>query len=169
MSGRVRVYLGLGSNIDPARHLGEAVAQLREAFGLITVSRVCRTAPVGFQGEDFYNLAVGLDTDLDLTTLAALLRGMEDAAGRFRGGEKFAPRTLDVDVLTYGALARAEPSALPRADILEYAFVLGPLADIAPDERHPVLGTTYGELWAAFSGPHADFEWIDHFWERDHS
>lgn len=164
MGGRVRVYLGLGSNVDAGLHLRGALERLRAAFGSITVSRVCRTPAVGFTGAAFYNLVVGLDTDRDLDELASILRGIEDAEGRARGGEKFAPRTLDIDVLTYGRLVRADKPVLPRADILEYAFVLGPLADIAPAERHPVLGTSYGALWDAFEGPREEFEWIENFW-----
>ncbi|MBI4695053.1 MAG: 2-amino-4-hydroxy-6-hydroxymethyldihydropteridine diphosphokinase [Gammaproteobacteria bacterium] len=165
MDQRVRVYLGLGSNIDAGRHLRGAVSRLEAAFGRLSVSRVCRTPAVGFAGADFYNLAVGLDTERDLDELTTILRGIEEAEGRARGGAKFAPRTLDIDVLTYGALVRQDKPMLPRADILEYAFVLGPLADIASAECHPVLGVPYGALWAAFEGAREEFEWIENFWE----
>ncbi|MCF7976445.1 MAG: 2-amino-4-hydroxy-6-hydroxymethyldihydropteridine diphosphokinase [Chromatiaceae bacterium] len=65
-----------------------------------------------------------------------------------RTSERFAPRTLDLDLLTYGELAgEIDGYRLPRDEILRYAFVLGPLADVAPDERHPIDGRRYAELW----------------------
>jgi 2-amino-4-hydroxy-6-hydroxymethyldihydropteridine diphosphokinase len=80
------------------------------------------------------------------------MRAIEDAHGRTRGGDKFAPRTLDIDLLTYGdSVLNAGPLRLPRDEILKYAFVLGPLAEVAGAERHPVDGRNYAELWAAFN------------------
>jgi 2-amino-4-hydroxy-6-hydroxymethyldihydropteridine diphosphokinase len=75
---------------------------------------------------------------------------VEDACGRIRGPDRFAPRTLDLDLLTWGDRVQAVGPELPRREILEYAFVLRPLADVAERERHPVVGCTYGELWRGF-------------------
>jgi 2-amino-4-hydroxy-6-hydroxymethyldihydropteridine diphosphokinase len=84
--------------------------------------------------------------------LIRALREIEDAHGRVRGSEKFAPRTLDIDLLTYGdAVTTTDGYELPRDEILSYAFVLGPLAEVAGNEVHPVQKKRYGELWAGFN------------------
>ncbi|MDF3982720.1 2-amino-4-hydroxy-6-hydroxymethyldihydropteridine diphosphokinase [Luteibacter sp. PPL201] len=146
-----RAYLSLGSNIDAARWLPAAVAALRERFGALDVSPVYRSAAVGFEGPDFFNLAVGLDTELGPDALNDWLHALEDRHGRVRGGDRYASRTLDVDIVLYDDLVRqgAGHLELPRGE-LRHAFVLRPMADIAPDVRHPVDGRTLGELWAAF-------------------
>ena len=146
-----RAWLSIGSNIDRERNLSGAVERLRREFGPLVTSRVYESEAVGFAGDAFYNLVVGLDTELPVGELGARLRAIESAHGRRRGGEKFAPRTLDIDLLTYGDRVLSRPGLeLPRDEILKYAFVLGPLAEVAPQERHPVDGRTYGALWEAF-------------------
>jgi len=76
---------------------------------------------------------------------------MEERHGRSRTSQKFSSRTLDVDLILYGDTVLDEPNLrLPRDEITRYAFVLEPLAEIAPDLRHPVIGATYRELWADF-------------------
>lgn len=146
-----RVYLGLGSNIDRETHIRAALRALEEAFGLLLVSPVYESESVGFAGSHFYNLVVGVDTDLPVGELSALLRGIEDANGRVRSGPKFAPRTLDIDILTYGnACGEIDGVQLPREEILKNAFVLRPLADIAPNDRHPETVRPFLEHWEAY-------------------
>lgn len=146
-----RVYLGLGSNIDRETHIRAALHALEEAFGLLLVSPVYESESVGFAGSHFYNLVVGIDTELPVGELSALLRGIEEANGRVRGGPKFAPRTLDIDILTYGnACGEIDGVQLPRDEILRNAFVLRPLADIAPNDRHPETVRPYLEHWEAY-------------------
>ena len=143
-----RVFIGVGSNVEPEHNIARGVAQLRAAFGPILCSPVYTNPATGFVGDDFYNLVIGFDTALVLDAIGARLREIEQAHGRHRGEAKFAPRTLDLDLLTYGdTVLTTAQLTLPRADILEYAFVLRPLADIAPDERHPLTHATYRELW----------------------
>ena len=150
MSGR-RVYLGVGSNIEPAYHVRQAVTALRSAFGSLVLSPVYRNPPVGFCGEPFFNLVVGLRTRLDLPDLAGRLRELEAAHGRRRDGPRFSSRTLDIDILTYGDRVQSQGRlTVPRDEILQYAFVLRPLADIAGAERHPQTGERYDVLWARF-------------------
>jgi 2-amino-4-hydroxy-6-hydroxymethyldihydropteridine diphosphokinase len=146
-----RAYLSLGSNIDAERWLAEAVSELRARFGALDVSPVYRSAAVGFEGPDFFNLAVGLESDLDPEALNDWLHAMEDRHGRIRGGDRYASRTLDVDIVLYDdlVLSGAGHLQLPRGE-LRHAFVLKPMADIAPDVRHPVNGQTMAALWAAF-------------------
>jgi 2-amino-4-hydroxy-6-hydroxymethyldihydropteridine diphosphokinase len=144
-----RIWLSLGSNLAREPSLRGAVRMLREAFGPLVLSGVYESAAVGFAGEPFLNLVAGADTDWPVEAVRQRLREIEDAHGRVRGGDKFCPRTLDIDLLVYGDLVRPDLD-LPRGEIQRHAFVLGPLAEVAPDERHPVLGRRYAELWAAF-------------------
>ena len=146
-----RVYLSLGSNREPRRHLNAALDELRSRFGAITVSPAYRSRSVGFDGADFVNLAVGLDTDLEPVALNDWLHALEDRNGRRRDVPRYSDRTLDVDIVLYDERVIEGPGHLqiPRKE-LRHAFVLKPLADIAPAARHPVGGQTMAELWAAF-------------------
>src|ERR1700749_2750310 len=146
-----RSYLSLGSNIDAGRWLTAAVKELRGRFGLLVVSPVYRSAAGGFDGPDFLNLAVSLESDLAPEALNDWLHALEDRHGRVRGGKRYASRTLDVDIVFYDDLVLSGEGHLqiPRGE-LRHAFVLKPMADIAPDLRHPVLGRPMAELWAAF-------------------
>ena len=150
-----RAYVSIGSNLERETWVPRGVTLLGRAFGPLTLSRVHRTRAVGFEGEDFYNLVAGFDTDESPAAVVATLRDIEDRCGRQRAARRFAPRTLDIDLLLYGDLVeQTDDYRLPREELLEYAFMLGPLAEIAPDERHPVDGRRYAELWAAYERPH---------------
>lgn len=144
-----RACLSLGSNIDAAANLASAIAALRARFGEVQVSPVYRTAAVGFEGAEFLNAAAVIDSDLDPVALDAWLHALEDAHGRDRSGPRFGDRTLDVDLVLYDELVLAGPGRLrlPR-DELRHAFVLRPLADIAPGAIEPRSGMTVAELWA---------------------
>ncbi len=148
---RRRAWLSLGSNIERESSLHAALRALRERFGEPIVSPVYHSEAVGFDGEPFYNLVVGVDTDMPLEALAGWVRELEAANGRVRSANKFDARTLDVDILTWGyAVGDVGGIVMPRDEILKYAFVLGPLAEVAPKERHPLTGETYAALWAGF-------------------
>jgi 2-amino-4-hydroxy-6-hydroxymethyldihydropteridine diphosphokinase len=150
MTCMTTVLLSLGSNVQPRRHLHAAVAALAERFGAIAISPAYRTAAVGFDGPAFLNNAVAIETDLDLDTLDAWAHALEDRHGRDRSGPRFSDRTLDIDVVFYGDLIVEGPGHLriPRPE-LKHAFVIKPLADIAPDFVDPVSGLTLASLWRA--------------------
>jgi 2-amino-4-hydroxy-6-hydroxymethyldihydropteridine diphosphokinase len=150
-----RVYLSLGSNQEPHRHLRAALQALRERFGAIDVSPAYRSRAVGFDGADFINLAVGLDTALEPGALNEWLHALEDRHGRRRDVPRYSDRTLDIDIVLYGDRVVDGPGHLqiPRRE-LQHAFVLRPLADIAPDARHPRSGERMATLWAAFPAGH---------------
>lgn len=143
-------WLSLGSNLDAEVHLLAAAQALRARFGDVVFSPVYRTPAVGFDGPDFLNAAAAVQTDLDPFALNHWLHALEDAQGRVRGGARFSSRTLDVDIVFYDDLVLKGPGnlELPRPE-LRHAFVLKPLADIAPGHRVPTTGETLAELWAA--------------------
>jgi 2-amino-4-hydroxy-6-hydroxymethyldihydropteridine diphosphokinase len=144
-----RAYLSLGSNIEPETHLRAALEALRARFGALTVSPVYRSAAVGFEGPEFLNLAVALDTDLDAHALDAWLHALEDRHGRRRDQPRYASRTLDIDIVLFDDAIVDGPGHLriPRPELRE-AFVSVPLADIAPDLRDPESGATLAEIRA---------------------
>lgn len=144
-----RCWISLGSNRAREASIRGGVKQLREAFGSLVLSSVYETDAEGFDGEPFLNLVAGVDTRLGVGEIRAILRRIEAANGRERGEGRFASRTLDLDLLTYGdAAGEIDGYRIPRDEILRYAFVLGPLADVAPDERHPTAGLSYKRLWS---------------------
>jgi 2-amino-4-hydroxy-6-hydroxymethyldihydropteridine diphosphokinase len=146
-----RVYLSIGSNIEPAMHIRSGVRTLRAQFGQVELSSVYESAAVGFDGDNFYNLVAAIQTETPLLELAEQLRAIEDAHDRSRAGPRFSSRTLDIDILLYDDLVLSEGKlVLPREEISKNAFVLWPLAEIAPTRQHPVLKKSYAELWAAF-------------------
>jgi len=142
------VLLSLGSNVQPRHHLHAAVAALAQRFGTLDVPPASRTAAVGFDGPAFLNSGVAIETDLPLDALDAWLHALEDAHGRDRSGPRFSDRTLDIDVVFYGDAIIEGPGHLriPRPE-LKHAFVLKPLADIAPAFVDPVSSLTLETLW----------------------
>lgn len=144
-----RVYVSLGSNIRPAEHMRKGVSALRARFGALSLSSVYDSAAVGFSGDNFYNMVAGFDADAPVRAVAQLLHDIEEAHGRVRSGPRFSSRTLDIDLLLYDTLiAHASGLDVPRAEITRHAFVLQPLAEIAPDYIHPEQGRSLARLWA---------------------
>ncbi len=157
-----RAWLSLGSNLEPERHLRAALLELRARFGELSVSPTYRFPAVGFEGPDFLNLAVGLDSDLDPFALDDWLHALEDRHGRRRDVPRYSSRTLDIDIVLFDDLVLGGPGHLeiPRKE-LAHAFVLKPLADIAADVCEPLSGRTIGALWVASGDAEAAIERVD--------
>ncbi|MGY6552894.1 MAG: 2-amino-4-hydroxy-6-hydroxymethyldihydropteridine diphosphokinase [Wenzhouxiangella sp.] len=152
----VQVYLGLGSNLDAERHIAAGFAALRQEFGEIVCSPVYRSPAVGFSGDDFLNAAACIRTNWSVGRLKDWLTELENAHGRDRTQPKFSDRSLDIDILMHGdKRGEHDGLVLPREEILEYAHVLKPLSDIAPELRHPLTGLSFAEHWRRFEGDHA--------------
>ncbi|RNF82892.1 2-amino-4-hydroxy-6-hydroxymethyldihydropteridine diphosphokinase [Montanilutibacter psychrotolerans] len=145
-----RAYLSLGSNLDAEANLRSAIAALRDRFGPLRLSPVYRTRAVGFDGNDFLNAAAVIDTDLPPQALNDWLHALEDAHGRDRSGPRYGDRSLDIDIVLFDdcILSGSGNLRIPRPE-LKHAFVLRPLADIAPDTPVPGDGRTLAVLWAA--------------------
>ncbi|MBS1213331.1 MAG: folK-2 [Proteobacteria bacterium] len=161
------VYLSIGSNVDRDYHIPICLKELEAHFGPLVVSNIYESEAVGFQGDPFYNLVVGFRSEMPVQKLAASLAEIETLHGRNRDSKKFAPRTLDIDLILYGDLVVQEGRlALPRPEITEYAFMLEPLAEIAPDVVHPVLKETYASLWTAYDKSRAQQARITPSWQK---
>jgi 2-amino-4-hydroxy-6-hydroxymethyldihydropteridine diphosphokinase len=146
-----RIYISLGSNIDRDQNTRAGIEALRQRFGELELSSVYESEAVGFEGDAFYNMVIACEVDEDVNSVNRALAEIEDAHGRDRSGPRFSSRTLDLDLLLYDDLVVDNNGLkLPREEILKNAFVLWPLAEIAPQRVHPVAGRSYAELWADF-------------------
>jgi len=164
MSARARVYISIGSNINRELYITSALDALAEWFGELIISPVYESEAVGFDGSPFYNLVVGVDTHWSVGELSRRFKQLEADNGRRRNVPKFSARTLDLDILTYdNAVGEVDGVELPRSEILRNAFVLWPLAEVAPDALHPRCGQSYRQLWQDYRSNQrlwpVDFTW----------
>lgn len=149
-----RVYVSVGSNIDRDAMIRSCIYELENQFSNLLKSSVYESIAVGFEGDNFYNLVVAFDAE-DPSRVSDTLHRIEQHHGRTRGEKKFSARTLDLDLLLFGDLDLHDQGLdVPRKEILQYAFVLGPLAEIAPQEIHPLLQKSYAQLWSEFCVDH---------------
>lgn len=150
----MQVLIMLGSNIDRTHNMDEAIARLERHpdLEILAVSPVYVTAAIGPAGERsaqplFSNAAIRAETTLDAAALRAELRTIEAAMGRVRTRDKFAPRPIDLDIAFYGdAVLEVAGKTIPDADVLRFAHVAVPLADVAGDWVHPQTGQTLAEI-----------------------
>ncbi len=158
------VYLGLGSNIDPENNLHLGVAELRRRYGEIELSGVYRSRAVGFDGDDFLNLVARFESEASPLSICEEIEVIHNLAGRDRSGGKWEARSLDIDLLLYNDMVVDEPPVrVPRDDILEYSFVLRPLAELAPGLVHPVTGRTMLDHWQKFDADSQPLEVVGVF------
>ena len=139
-------YLSIGSNVEPEKYIPAGIAALKKRFPQIKISTVYETDPVGPAGpHKFWNLAAQIKTDLNREEIFGALREIETALGRTRSQNKFAPRTLDLDLL-------------PQAEYQEQAFIMIPLAEIAAEEKDAETGKTFGEIGNLLRKQAAEFK-----------
>ena len=145
------VYVAAGSNVEPEKNLARACAEIVHTWPDAVFSRAYTNKAVGFDGPDFINLVLGFHTAHPLDFVIARLRAIETHCGRPRYAPKWASRTMDLDVLLFGGLVeKTTEYTLPRPDLLKRPYMLGPMAEIAPEVVHPVAQKTIGELWKEF-------------------
>lgn len=141
-------WLGLGSNVNAEIHIRAGINELKETFGEVRLSPAYASTAVGFDGDDFINLVARVETDKPPKELRQYLRDLEDRYGRERDVPKFSDRSLDIDILIYDDLVLLSPMLeIPRAEILKFAHVLKPLADLDPDLVHPSELRSMAEIW----------------------
>jgi 2-amino-4-hydroxy-6-hydroxymethyldihydropteridine diphosphokinase len=151
------VYVAAGSNVAPERHLACAVAELAREFPGTRFSPWYRSRPAGAAGAaeaasaDFINMVAGFSTAHPVREVHRRLRAIEGRCGRSRTAQPPQPPALDLDLLLYGDLVCEEPQlTLPRPELLTRAYMLGPLAALAPQTVHPTAHLTIAELWQRF-------------------
>ncbi|MEK7106888.1 MAG: 2-amino-4-hydroxy-6-hydroxymethyldihydropteridine diphosphokinase [Patescibacteria group bacterium] len=144
----MEIYLGLGSNLgDRAMNLRNALSKLALTIKIDAVSPVYETEPLYLKNQPkFLNITCKGQTELSPRETLNFIKNVEKESGRIET-ERFGPRIIDIDLLFYGTEQIKEPGLIvPHPGIIERAFVLFPLSDIAPDFVHPVFGSTIKEL-----------------------
>jgi len=148
----VKIYLGIGSNIEPEKHIAEGIVSLEKLFSKLIISPTYLAPPFGFTGDDFHNLVISAETDLSAADIVKALRKIEFEHGRPEYAVKFSSRSLDIDLLLYGDyVGKVDGYKIPRSDIDKFDFVLRPLQDIAANAVHPVSGESFADLWYEMS------------------
>jgi 2-amino-4-hydroxy-6-hydroxymethyldihydropteridine diphosphokinase len=161
------IYLSLGSNINRRTNINCALNALHELFGELVLSPVYESDSVGFEGDSFYNLVVGIETQQSVGEVSLKLKKIEDDNGRDRSAPRFGPRSLDIDILTVDDFCgELDGIALPRDEVLLNAFVLLPLSDVAPDKVHPSTGITFAEHWKRYDQSKQRLWKIDFVWPK---
>ncbi len=157
-------WLSLGSNVDRHRNLCAGLDALLDKFGALTASSVYESAAVGFAGDPFFNLAVGIETALEVGAISEVLRDIENRFGRDRSQPRFSDRTLDIDLLMLGQRhGDHDGICLPRPETTQQPFVLVPLAEIAPELNIPLLNQKVKNLCKTLG--HAGLEAVPFRWQ----
>jgi 2-amino-4-hydroxy-6-hydroxymethyldihydropteridine diphosphokinase len=146
-----QAFVAIGSNIDPSMRMLQAGRALKHNFNDARFSSCYSNPAFGFDGPHFVNAVVGFSTTLPITALLQLMREIESQCGRAASAPKWEPRAMDLDLLLYDAIVGLGPGyTLPRPDLLKRVYMLGPLAQLAPDLIYPPSGPTIAELWREF-------------------
>ena len=144
-------YVSGGSNLEPETNLVLAARAMKARHPGTRFSRCYRSVAIGFDGPDFINFVAALPVAGDPALLKGELECVETQCGRLRDAPKWAPRAMDLDILLFGELVQDRPGlVLPRPDLLRWGFMLGPLAELAPQLLHPIAGRTIADLWREF-------------------
>ena len=143
------LHINIGSNQDRRKNIRLALSNLKSNFMDVNVSSLFESPAEGFVGRNFYNVGVNVKTQHNINEVVNILRNIENALGRDRSLPKFSSRIIDLDLVLYNDIMN-ETLNVPRRDILKYAFVLAPLAELIPDHIHPQKGTSYSVLWIEF-------------------
>ncbi|MBN1995549.1 MAG: 2-amino-4-hydroxy-6-hydroxymethyldihydropteridine diphosphokinase [Anaerolineae bacterium] len=146
-------FLSLGSNIHPEENLAKAVEMLARAGKLVAVSPVWETLPWGVAEQpNFLNAATVVETNYPPETFKhKIIRRIEDKLGRVRNGDKFGPRPIDIDIMLFNdQIFDLDNRHIPDPEVIERPFVAIPLAQIAPDYRHPETGQTLRDIARRF-------------------
>lgn len=146
-----RAFIAIGSNIEPAENVRAAINALARQTCLIGISMVYLTDAIGRSEQpSYYNCVVEVETEASPAELKhGILRNIEDSLGRKRTADKYAPRTIDLDLIVYGDLTMdAEGIKLPDPEILERPFLAIPLLELAPDMVLPGYGLRISEIAA---------------------
>lgn len=145
------IFVSIGSNVEPETNIRRAIQALRQYFGELDISAVYQNSAVGFEGDDFLNLVAGFDNHQSISMLVEIFHTIEAQQGRRRNEARFTPRTIDIDLLLYGdRIYQDQTISIPRDEITRYAFVLQPLAELAPNIIHPVEKRSIAELWSDY-------------------
>ncbi|MGL5006128.1 MAG: 2-amino-4-hydroxy-6-hydroxymethyldihydropteridine diphosphokinase [Plesiomonas sp.] len=144
----VTLFIGIGSNTEREKHVRAAVQELQQAFTQVELSPVYEAKAVGVHSDNYYNLVAKCQTELDVIAVSQLLQAIEN---RWERRARHDVCTLDLDLLLYGNMCRQDKPILPRRDILHCAFVLQPLADLAPQLLHPEHQLPFAILWQQFA------------------
>ena len=150
------LHLNIGSNQDRRNNIRLAIDQLQPVFNKITISSIFESPSEGFEGNNFYNVGVNVETNKSASEVIDFLHRIEDSLGRNRELPKFSSRIIDLDLVLYDDLID-EKLNIPRKDILKYAFVLAPLFELNPEGIHPEIKVPYSSLWEDFQS-NQDFE-----------
>ncbi|TWX57019.1 2-amino-4-hydroxy-6-hydroxymethyldihydropteridine diphosphokinase [Colwellia hornerae] len=159
-----RLYISLGSNVNRQHYLHKGLTALEALLGELTLSSLFASKAVGFDGAEFYNMVIGATTELNIVQVTKALREIEFTNGREIDAKKYSPRTLDLDLLLFDDLVLDTPAQIPRAEITENAFVLWPLAEVAPELKHPILKKSYQQLWQAYDKKQQQITTVDFSW-----
>jgi 2-amino-4-hydroxy-6-hydroxymethyldihydropteridine diphosphokinase len=151
-----QVYVAVGSNVDAIHRMQQAARSLKSSFADTRFSHCYSNPAYGFEGPDFINAVAGFRTELTIAQVLQVLREIESQCGRLPADPKWGPRAMDLDLLLYDAVVGSGPGyILPRPDLVKRVYMLGPLAQLAPEHLYPPAGPTIAQLWQQFPAPHA--------------
>jgi|TARA_B110000014_G_C20090384_1_gene570768 2-amino-4-hydroxy-6-hydroxymethyldihydropteridine diphosphokinase len=163
-----QIFISLGSSIKRKYHVKQGIYSLANSFSIsldkLTLSSLFESEAVGFTGENFYNMVIGVQCSYSVEEVATILKDIESLFGRPKNAKKFSPRTLDLDLLLYDDLIINTPAQLPRDEINENAFVLWPLSEVAPEVIHPILNINYATLWKNYNKQSQHIKRIPNCW-----